>query len=82
MSITTPLEFATRVVEIIPNNGINRQPTKQELEIIFGELVEGGSVFTISEIAQMTRETYDNQFYTEKWLREILEKNNINYENN
>ena len=82
MSITTPLEFATRVVEVIPHNGINREPTKQELEIIFNELEEGGNVFTIAELAQMVREAYDNVFYTERWLKDTLEKNNLNYENN
>ena len=82
MSITTPLEFATRVVEVIPHNGISREPTKQELEIIIGELVEGGSVFTIAELAEMTRETYENVFYTERWLKDTLERNNITYEKN
>ena len=82
MSITTPLEFATRVVEVIPHNGINREPTKQELEIIINELEEGGNVFTIAELAQMVREAYDNVFYTERWLKDTLEKNNLNYENN
>jgi len=82
MSIETPLEFAARVVEVIPHNGINREPTKQELEIIVGELKDGGSVFTIAEIAAMTREVYENVFYTERWLKDTLERNNITYEKN
>jgi hypothetical protein len=82
MSIQTPLEFAARVVEVIPHNGITREPTKQELEIIVGELEAGGSVFTIAEIAAMTREVYENVFYTERWLKDTLERNNITYEKN
>jgi hypothetical protein len=82
MSIKTPLDFAIRVTEVIPHNGINREPTKQELEIIFNELAEGGNVFTIAELAKMTRQTYENVFYTERWLKDTLERNNITYEKN
>jgi len=77
MAITTTEELKTRCLELVARGD---KPYPGMVAAIVQELKEGGSKLTMQECSYALRDAYVDGFITEKYLRDLLQKDGVEYD--
>ena len=77
MAITTTEELKTRCLGLVARGD---KPFPGMVATIVQELKEGGSTLTVQECSYALRDAYVDGFITEKYLRDLLQKEGVEYD--